>query len=61
MRFKMRIGSSSPAPVIKPTEDVAKLQHQANILKKALDGQKDTASQLLKMIDTKGKIVDIQA
>lgn len=57
----MRIGSSSPAPVIKPTEDVAKLQHQANILKKALDGQKDTASQLLKMIDTKGKIVDIQA
>jgi hypothetical protein len=57
----MRVGSSSPVPVIKPTDDVARLQHQASILKKALDGQKDNASQLLKMIDTKGKIVDIQA
>jgi len=57
----MRVGSSNPVPVVKPTDDVARLQHRANILKKALDGQKDTATQLLNMIDTKGKIVDIQA
>lgn len=57
----MRIGSNGNVPVIRPTEDAARLQHQVKVLKKALDSQKDSASELMKMIEPKGKIVDIQA
>jgi hypothetical protein len=57
----MRVGSNGSVPVIRPTEDVARLQHQAKVLKKALDGQKESATELLKMLEPKGKIVDIQA
>lgn len=57
----MRVGSPGNVPVIRPTDDVAKLQHQAKVLKKALDGQKESAAELLKLLEPKGKIVDIQA
>ena len=36
-------------------------QHQVAVLKKALDSQKSSADQLLKMLEPKGKIVDIRA
>lgn len=57
----MRIGSSSPQPVIRPTEDVARLQHQASVLKKALESQKESAQQLMDMIEPKGTLLDIRA
>jgi hypothetical protein len=54
----MRIQGS---PVIRPSDDIARLQHQARVLKKALEGQKDSASELVKMLDPKGQVLDIKA
>lgn len=57
----MRIGSNPAQPVIRPTEDVARLQHQASVLKKALESQKESAQQLMDMIEPKGTLLDIRA
>ncbi|MBX3113115.1 MAG: hypothetical protein KF824_12190 [Fimbriimonadaceae bacterium] len=57
----MRINSTSTPQVTAPITDPAKLNYQVKVLKKALEGQKDSASELLKMLDPKGKIVDIRA
>lgn len=43
------------------TQDTAKLNYQARVLKRALDSQKDQASELLKLLEPKGKVVDIKA
>ena len=40
---------------------VARLNYQAQVLKKALASQKDQASELLKLLDPKGQVIDIRA
>jgi len=57
----MRVNSSQTPQITAPASDPAKLNYQVKVLKKALEGQKDSASELLKMLDPKGKIVDIRA
>lgn len=37
------------------------LSHQARVLKRALEAQKDQSSELLKMLEPKGRVVDIKA
>jgi hypothetical protein len=41
--------------------DPTKLNYQARVLKRALESQKDQASELLKLLDPKGRIVDVRA
>jgi hypothetical protein len=41
--------------------DATRLNYQARVLKRALDSQKDQASELLKMLEPKGRVVDIKA
>ncbi len=57
----MRINSTPTPQISAPATDPAKLNYQVKVLKKALEGQKDSSSELLKMLDPKGKIVDIKA
>lgn len=57
----MRVNPTSTPQITAPSTDSAKLNYQVKVLKKALEGQKDSASELLKMLDPKGKIVDIKA
>lgn len=57
----MRIGSPSSQSVQNNQAELAKLSHRAKVLKKALENQKDTSSELLKLLDPKGKVIDIRA
>ena len=41
--------------------DSTRLEYQTKVLKKALDSQKNQAAQLLKLIETKGQVIDITA
>lgn len=60
----MRI-NGSPAPVAgaqaSANLDALQAQRQARILKRALDSQQTAADQLLKMLEPKGKNLDIRA
>lgn len=42
-------------------QDTARLNYQARVLKRALDSQKDQASELLKLLEPKGQVVDVRA
>ncbi len=42
-------------------QEAQNLSYQARVLKKALEGHKDKESQLLKMIEAKGQVIDIRA
>ena len=59
----MRISGATPA--ISQLQGLQteglKQQHQVQVLKKALDSQKLAADQLLKLLDPKGKNLDIRA
>lgn len=61
--YHMRItsGVSSVPPMQVGPTDAMRAQHQVKVLKKALDSQTQAADQLLKMLEPKGKIVDIRA
>ena len=61
----MRIDGASQAAIqaLNSTQAAgsARLQYQTKVLKKALDSQKNQAAQLLKLIETKGQVIDIKA
>lgn len=44
----------------KPSE-TTRLNYQARVLKRALESQKDQSSELLKLLEPKGRVVDIKA
>ena len=50
------VNNSINADPMSPTNSV-----QVNLLKKALEAQKSESTQLMQMLDGKGKIVDIRA
>ena len=63
--IRMRIdgASQAAAQALQSTQNVsqAKLNYQTKVLKKALDSQKDQASELLKLLEPKGQVIDIKA
>ena len=63
--FRMRIDGSTQAAVqamaTTATQDTARLNYQARVLKRALDSQKDQASELLKLLEPKGQVIDVRA
>jgi hypothetical protein len=42
-------------------QDATRLNYQARVLKRALDSQKDRSSELLKLLEPKGQVIDIKA
>jgi hypothetical protein len=59
----MNIGSATSTQAAAQAAQVGqadRLKMQVSVLKKALDGQKETSSELLKMLEPKGKIIDIR-
>lgn len=60
MRIDGATQAAQQAAAAKPA-NAARLNYQAQVLKKALDSQKDQASELLKLLDPKGQIVDVRA
>ena len=50
------VNNSINADPMSPTNSI-----QVNLLKKALEAQKSESTQLMQMLDGKGKIVDIRA
>jgi len=63
MKEAMRIGTPNPSQVYSPnaSQDSSKASHQVAVLKKALDSQQDAADRLLKLLEPKGKVIDIRA
>jgi len=59
----MRIGSANPQAVYQATakSETPAPSHQVAVLKKALDSQQDAADRLLKLLEPKGKVIDIRA
>ncbi len=59
----MRIGASNVQSVYQPNAkpEAQASAHQVAVLKKALDSQQDAADRLLKMLEPKGKVIDIRA
>ena len=63
-KFRMRIDAAQAAVqamAATQAQDTAKLNYQARVLKRALDSQKDQASELLKLLEPKGQVVDVRA
>ncbi|HXH59772.1 MAG TPA: hypothetical protein VNI20_00280 [Fimbriimonadaceae bacterium] len=61
MRIEGSIQAAAQAYSANRTQDPAKLNYQARVLKRALESQKDQASELLKLLEPKGQVVDIKA
>ncbi len=61
MRIDGSTQAAARAMAASQTQDPAKLNYQARVLKRALDSQKDQASELLKLLEPKGQVVDIRA
>ncbi len=59
----MRIGSTNPQAVYQATSksETPAANYQVAVLKKALDSQQDAADKLLKLLEPKGKVIDIRA
>ncbi len=63
----MRIGASSYAvqaayqTKAQPETESVSGEYQVGMLKKALDGQTQAAQELLKMLEPKGRVIDIRA
>ena len=62
---RMRIDGATKAAiqavVPTPSKESLRLEYQTKVLKKALDAQKSQATELLKLIETKGQVIDIKA
>ncbi len=61
----MRIDGAAQAAIqamaASKASDATRLNYQARVLKRALESQKDQSSELLKMLEPKGRVVDIKA
>ena len=59
----MKIGPSfnTVAPQSAQQTEAARQQYQVRVLKKALDSHQDAAEKMLKMLEPKGKVIDIKA
>jgi len=61
----MRIDAASQAAALAISAAKAggadRLNYQVRLLKRALDAQKDQATQLNKMLESKGQVIDIRA
>ncbi|MCW5936872.1 MAG: hypothetical protein KIT11_06165 [Fimbriimonadaceae bacterium] len=57
----MSVSGPSPATHPAPTAEVDKDAYKAAILKKALDNQKAEAAEVLKVLQPKGRVLDIRA
>ena len=61
MRIDGATQAAIQAVVPTPSKESVRLEYQTKVLKKALDSQKNQAAQLLKLIETKGQVIDIKA
>lgn len=60
----MKIGSqinAYQARAIQQTQSVDRQEHQVKVLKKALESHEEASTKLLKMLEPKGKNIDIKA
>ena len=60
----MKIGSqisAYQARAIQQTNQPERTEHQVRVLKKALDSHQEASTKLLKMLEPKGKNIDIKA
>lgn len=60
----MRINPSiqvQPTPKPLKQNEAESLSYQARVLKRALESQRNSESQLLKLIEAKGQVIDIRA
>ncbi len=60
MKINPQISAYQPRSIQGPTP-VSKQEHQVAILKKALDSHEEASTKLLKMLEPKGKHIDIKA
>lgn len=60
MKINPQISAYQPRSVER-TEGVSKQEHQTRVLKKALDSHQDASTKLLKLLEPKGKHIDIKA
>jgi hypothetical protein len=61
MRIDGAAQAAQQAMAANKPSDPARLNYQARVLKRALESQKDQASELLKLLEPKGRVVDIKA
>jgi hypothetical protein len=61
MRIDGAAQAAQQAMAANKPSDATRLNYQARVLKRALESQKDQSSELLKMLEPKGRVVDIKA
>jgi hypothetical protein len=61
MRIDGAAQAALQAMAVNKPSDATRLNYQARVLKRALESQKDQSSELLKMLEPKGRVVDIKA
>ena len=61
MRIDGAAQAAAQALAASQVKETAKLNYQARVLKRALESQKDQSSELLKLLEPKGRVIDIKA
>ena len=61
MRIDGATQAAQQATAAGKVQDAVKLNYQARVLKRALESQKDQSSELLKLLEPKGRVIDIKA
>jgi hypothetical protein len=61
MRIDGAAQAAQQAMAASKPSDAARLNYQARVLRRALESQKDQSTELLKLLEPKGRVVDIKA